>query len=303
MSEMNEMNEIIDELITVRDWLRWTVSRFNASELFFGHGTDNAWDEAVWMLLSALELPRDRLEPLLDARVLTSERRRLFELVERRVEQRVPMAYLLHEAWLGPLQFYVDNRTIVPRSYFIELLEDSFSPWVEDADAVGSALDMCTGSGCLAILLAQVFPQAQIDAIDLSAAALEVAQRNVADYGLEDRVSLLQSDLFAAVPDKRYDVIICNPPYVTTQAMAELPEEYRHEPALALAAGDDGLDLVRRILRAAHRHLNPGGVIAVEVGHNRALVEEAFPHLPAIWLDSGRSADKVFLLRDGDLPC
>ena len=303
MSEMNEMNEIIDELITVRDWLRWTVSRFNASELFFGHGTDNAWDEAIWMLLSALELPRDRLEPLLDARVLTSERRRLFELVERRVEQRVPMAYLLHEAWLGPLQFYVDNRTIVPRSYFIELLEDSFSPWVEDADAVGSALDMCTGSGCLAILLAQVFPQAQIDAIDLSAAALEVAQRNVADYGLEDRVSLLQSDLFAAVPDKRYDVIICNPPYVTTQAMAELPEEYRHEPALALAAGDDGLDLVRRILRAAHRHLNPGGVIAVEVGHNRALVEEAFPHLPAIWLDSGRSADKVFLLRDGDLPC
>ncbi|HLA36565.1 MAG TPA: 50S ribosomal protein L3 N(5)-glutamine methyltransferase [Rhodocyclaceae bacterium] len=303
MSEMNEMNEIIDELITVRDWLRWTVSRFNASELFFCHGTYNAWDEAVWMLLSALELPRDRLEPLLDARVLTSERRRLFELVERRVEQRVPMAYLLHEAWLGPLQFYVDNRTIVPRSYFIELLEDSFSPWVEDADAVGSALDMCTGSGCLAILLAQVFPQAQIDAIDLSAAALEVAQRNVADYGLEDRVSLLQSDLFAAVPDKRYDVIICNPPYVTTQAMAELPEEYRHEPALALAAGDDGLDLVRRILRAAHRHLNPGGVIAVEVGHNRALVEEAFPHLPAIWLDSGRSADKVFLLRDGDLPC
>lgn len=297
------MNEIIDELATVRDWLRWTVSRFNASELFFGHGTDNAWDEAVWMLLSSLKMPRDRLEPLLDARVLTSERRRLFELVERRVEQRVPMAYLLHEAWLGPLQFYVDQRVIVPRSFFIELLEDSFSPWVEDADAVGSALDMCTGSGCLAILLAQVFPQAQIDAIDLSAAALEVARRNVTDYGLEDRVALLQSDLFAAVSDKRYDVIICNPPYVTAQAMAELPAEYRHEPALALAAGDDGLDLVRRILREAHRHLNPGGVIAVEVGHNRALVEEAFPHLPAIWLDSGRSADKVFLLRDGDLPC
>ena len=296
------INGTTDELVTIRDWLRWAVSRFNESELFFGHGTDNAWDEAVWLVLATLHLPRDTLEPWLDARLTHGERLALLNNLQQRVVHRLPTAYLVQEAWLGPYRFYVDQRVIVPRSYFAELLESGFEPWIEDAQSVGSALDLCTGSGCLAILMAHAFPNAAVDAIDISPDALAVARRNIADYALEDRVRAVESDLFAAVKGKRYDLILSNPPYVTSEAMDALPAEYRHEPALALAAGPDGLDVVRRILASAREHLNPGGVLAIEVGHNQDLVTEAFPGLAAVWLDTEHAAGKVFLVTREDLP-
>jgi ribosomal protein L3 glutamine methyltransferase len=295
------MNSALDELFTLRDWLRWAVSRFEEAQLFYGHGTDNAYDEAVWLILATLKLPRDRLEPFLDARLTHTERLAVLNVLQQRIARRLPAAYLTQEAWLGSFRFYVDERVIVPRSYFAELLEDGFSPWIDDAMDVTTALDLCTGSGCLAIVMAHTLPQARIDAIDLSADALSIAQRNIADYGLEDQIEAIQSDLFAAVPDRRYDLIISNPPYVTAEAMAALPPEYRHEPTLALAAGEDGLDVVRRILAAAPDHLQPGGVLAVEVGHNRDIVDAAFPDLPLTWIDTDSAEGKVFLLRREDL--
>lgn len=296
------INAATDELVTVRDWLRWAVSRFNEGGLFYGHGTDNAWDEAVWLVLATLHLPRDRLEPWLDAHLTRSERLLLLNNLQQRVVHRVPTAYLVQEAWLGEFRFHVDSRVIIPRSYFAELIADGFAPWVADPEEVGAALDLCTGSGCLAILMAHAFPNASIDAIDISADALAVARRNIDDYDLADRVVPIESDLFAAVPDRRYDLIVCNPPYVTAAAMDALPAEYRHEPSGALAAGSDGLDVVRRLLADARKHLNPGGLLAIEVGHNRALVEDAFPDLPMTWLDTDSAEGKVFLVTRDDLP-
>jgi len=290
--------DVIDELITLRDWLRWAVSRFTEVGLFFGHGTDNAWDEAIWLLLATLKLPRDRLEACIDARLTKAERLAVWQALQQRIARRLPAAYIVQEAWLGDFRFYVDERVIVPRSYFAELLREGFSPWVEDVDRVTNALDLCTGSGCLAILMAHTFPNAQIDAIDISSAALAVAKRNIADYGLGGIVQPIESDLFEAVAGKRYDLILSNPPYVTAAAMAALPMEYRHEPALALAAGEDGLDVVRRLLAKAAEHLNPGGFIAIEVGHNREQVDTAFPELGAIWLDTVSSEEKVFLVSE-----
>jgi ribosomal protein L3 glutamine methyltransferase len=296
------INSATDELVTVRDWLRWAVSRFNESGLSYGHGTENAWDEAVWLVLATLHLPHDTLEPWLDAHLTRSERLGLLNNLQQRVVHRMPTAYLVQEAWLGPFRFYVDQRVIIPRSYFAELLENGFAPWIEDPESVGAALDLCTGSGCLAILMAHAFPSASVDAIDISADALVVACRNIADYQLDDRVHAIESDLFAAVKGKRYDLILSNPPYVTSEAMAALPAEYRHEPALALAAGADGLDVVRRILAEAGAHLNPGGLLAIEVGHNQHLVEAAFPDLPMVWLDTEHAEGKVFLVTREDLP-
>lgn len=292
----------LEELVTVRDWLRYGVSRFSRAGLFFGHGSSDAFEEAAYLVLHTLALPLDRLDAFLDACITSAERPALLDIIERRAEERVPAAYLTREAWMGDFRFYVDERVIVPRSYFGELLEDGLTPWVEDPDAVGSALDLCTGSGCIAILMAHTFPEAKITAVDLSGDALEVAQRNVADYHLEDRIELLQGDLFAPLGKRRFDLILSNPPYVTTESMDTLPEEYHHEPALALAAGEDGLDVVRRILAQARDHLNPGGVLAVEVGHNRHLVEEAFPDLPLTWLASRSDEGKVFLIHREDLP-
>lgn len=292
-----------DDLQTLRDWLRWSVSRFTEAGLCFGHGTDNAWDEAVWLITALLHVPRDRLDVLLDARLTRDERLALLAALERRIVHRVPTAYLVHEAWLGDFRFHVDERVIVPRSYFAELLADGFAPWITEPAFVERTLDLCTGSGCLAILMAHAFPNAQVDAVDISPEALAVAVHNVADYGLEAHIELIESDLFAQIPaDRRYDLIVCNPPYVTAEAMAALPPEYRHEPALALAAGDDGLDVVRRILASARPHLTDDGVIAIEVGHNRDLVEEAFPDLPVVWLDTDTAEGKVFLVQAADLP-
>jgi len=285
------------ELETVRDWLRWAVTRFGAAHLAFGHGTTSAYDEAAYLLLHALHLPLDRLEPFLDARLTHAERNDLAVLFGRRIDDRVPAAYLTHEAWLGEFRFYVDERVIVPRSFIAELIRNGLAPLVGDPSQVASALDLCTGSGCLAILMAHAWPEADVDAVDLSSDALAVAQRNVSDYGLAGRINLIRSDLFANLPEKSYDVIISNPPYVTSMAMDELPDEYRHEPALALAGGVDGLDAVRVILRDAPRYLNPEGLLVVEIGHNREAAESAFPRLPFTWLSTETSEDAVFALR------
>ena len=290
-----------ESLITVRDWLRFAVSRFNEAQLFFGHGSDNAFDEAAYLILHALHLPLDRLEPFLDASLTHGESEEVQAVIERRVKERLPAAYLTHEAWLGGHRFYVDERVIVPRSFIAELLGEQLAPWVEDPDAVASALDLCTGSGCLAILAALAFPNAKVDAADLSKDALEVAARNVADYGLADRVELVESDLFAALEGRAYDLIVSNPPYVNAESVASLPPEYLAEPAMALGSGEDGLDATRQILAAAKAHLNPGGVLVVEIGHNREVLEAAYPTLPFTWLDTSGGDQFVFMLRREDL--
>ncbi|MEJ7670436.1 MAG: 50S ribosomal protein L3 N(5)-glutamine methyltransferase [Casimicrobiaceae bacterium] len=290
-----------NELETVRDWLRWAVSRFNEAKLHFGHGSTQAYDEAAYLLLHALHLPLDRLEPFLDARVTQDERARLAELFTRRIDERIPAAYLTREAWLGEFRFQVDERVIIPRSFIAELLPQGIAPFVGAPETVTAALDLCTGSGCLAILLAHAYPIADVDAVDISADALAVAQRNVSDYSLADRINLIRSDLFGNLSEKTYDLIICNPPYVTAMAMGELPREYRHEPEQALAGGDDGLDAVRTIVKEAPRFLNNGGTLVVEVGHNRAGAENAFPRLPFVWLPTSSSEDAVFLVKREEL--
>lgn len=284
------------ELVTVRDWLRYAVTRFNRAGCYFGHGLQDAYDEAAYLILHTLALPLDRLEPFLDACIPGDEREAILEVIEKRAVDKLPAAYITGEAWLGDFRFEVDPRVIIPRSYFAELLQDSFAPWIGDPDAVTSTMDMCTGSGCLAILMAHAFPNAQITAVDISQDALDVAAANVAAYGLEDRITLIKSDGFAAVPEQCFDFILSNPPYVTREAMESLPDEYRHEPGIALGSGEDGLDLVRKLLADAPRFLQADGLIAIEVGHNRALVESAFQNLSPTWISSPTSSDKVFLL-------
>ena len=290
-----------ESLITVRDWLRFAVSRFNEAQLFFGHGSDNAFDEAAYLILHTLHLPLDRLDPFLDASLTHGEAEQVQAVIERRVKERIPAAYLTHEAWLGEHRFYVDERVIVPRSFIAELLREQLAPWLDDPEEVGSALDLCTGSGCLAILAALAFPNAKVDAVDLSKGALEVAAKNVADYALQDRVELLESDLFAALDRRSYDVILSNPPYVNAESVAALPPEYQAEPALALGSGEDGLDATRQILAKAKSHLNPGGLLVVEIGHNRDALEAAYPALPFTWLDTESGDQFVFMLRREDL--
>ena len=293
---------IENELLTLRDWLRYAVSRFTAAGVFYGHGTTNAFDEAVWLILHTLSLPHDRLEAFLDAKLAADERATVARMIDRRTVDRLPTAYLTNQAWLGDYRFYVDERVIVPRSYFADLIfDDAFAPWFPDPDSVSSVLDLCTGSGCLAILLADAYPNAVVDAVDISADALQVARRNIDEYGLSGRVAPIESDLFSALGKRRYDLIVCNPPYVTAEAIATLPVEYRHEPMLALAAGEDGLDVVRRLIAEAADHMTQHGVLAVEVGHNRAIMEEAYPDLPLIWLSTAHEDDKVFLLERDNL--
>ncbi|WP_310446362.1 50S ribosomal protein L3 N(5)-glutamine methyltransferase [Thiobacillus sp.] len=291
-----------ESLITLRDWLRFAVSRFNESKLFFGHGSDNAFDEAVYLILHTLHLPLDRLDPFLDASLTHAEAEQVKTVIERRVRERIPAAYLTHEAWLAGSRFYVDERVIVPRSFIAELLPEQLSPWVETPENVSRALDLCTGSGCLAILAALAFPDAHIDAVDLSRDALDVAARNVADYGLQDRIELIESDLFKALSGRSYDLIISNPPYVNAESVAALPAEYQAEPALALGSGIDGLDATRLILAQAQSHLNPGGLLVVEIGHNRDVLEAAYPTLPFTWLETESGDQFVFMLRQEDLP-
>jgi len=286
---------------TVRDWLRYAVSQFRAADLSYGHGTSNAVDEAAYLILHTLHLPIDQLEPWLDAHLLLSERQAIAKVIETRISTRKPASYLTNEAWIQGHSFYVDERVIVPRSHIGELLVGHLAEVVEDPGRIGRALDLCTGSGCLAILTALAFPNASVDASDISAAALDVARRNVREYGLEDRISLQQSDLFAAHAGQRYDLILANPPYVAEAAIAAFPPEYAAEPRLAHAGGGDGLIFVRRILAAAGEHLSADGVLLVEVGSGRVALEQQVPRLPFLWLETSNSEGEVFALSQHNL--
>jgi ribosomal protein L3 glutamine methyltransferase len=287
---------------TVRDLLRYAVSRFNHAQLSFGHGSANAYDEAAYLVLHTLHLPLDLLDPFLDARLAADEIDAVLKVIERRAGERVPAAYITREAWMHGYRFYVDERVIVPRSYIGELLQDGLQPYVEDPEEVSAVLELCTGSGCLAILAAHAFPNADIDAVDLSPDALEVATRNVTDYALDERVVLFEGDLFAPLAERRYDVIIANPPYVNAASMQTLPAEYRNEPDMALAGGSDGMDIVRRIIAGARNWLTDDGVLVVEIGNERAHAEASFGGLNLVWLSTSAGDDNVFLLQACDLP-
>ncbi|KPN74173.1 50S ribosomal protein L3 N(5)-glutamine methyltransferase [Neisseria sp. 74A18] len=284
-----------EQLSTVRDILRFAVSRFNEAGLHFGHGSDNAHDEAAYLILHTLSLPLDMLEPYLDAKLLDSEKEEVLGLIEKRVTERVPVAYLTNQAWQGDFDFYVDERVIVPRSFIYELLGEPLAPWIEHEELVHRALDLCTGSGCLAVQMAYHYPAAEIDAVDLSLDALEVAAINVEDYGLEERINLIHTDLFEGL-EGTYDLIVSNPPYVDAESVEALPQEYLHEPELALGSGSDGLDATREIILHAAKFLNPKGVLLVEIGHNRDVLEAAYPELPFTWLETSGGDGFVFLL-------
>ncbi|MCS0607523.1 50S ribosomal protein L3 N(5)-glutamine methyltransferase [Massilia solisilvae] len=285
-----------DSFTTPRDLLRYAVTRFNAAKLFFGHGSAEAFDEAAYLVLHTLKLPLDKLEPFLDAKLLHDEVLAVLAVIERRVTERVPAAYITNEAWLGSYNFYVDERVLVPRSFIAELIPNQFSPWVNDPDTVENVLELCTGSGCLAIMLADAFPNAVVDAVDISKDALAVAERNIRDYKLEGRVNPIESDLYENVPFKKYNLIVTNPPYVNAESMKKLPPEYLREPQIALAGGADGMDLVRKIVAGAAERLTPDGVLVVEIGNEREFAEAAFGHLGLTWLSTSAGEDQVFLL-------
>ena len=286
------------ELLTLLDFVRYAISRFNAAQLVFAHGTTDPVAEAAFIVCETLHLHPDQFETFASARVTAEEGGRILDLIDRRVTTRQPAAYLLNRIYLRGLPFHVDARVIVPRSFIAELLDSHFSgeagALIDDPSEIAGVLDLCTGSGCLAILASRSFPHAQIDAVDLSKDALEVAAGNVTDYRLEERVTLYQGDLFAPLGDNRYDLIISNPPYVDAQGMAELPQECRFEPELAFDGGADGLDIVRRIVAEAGRHLTPRGGLLCEVGRGRERLEAAFPRLPLLWLDTEESVGEVF---------
>jgi len=297
---MAEADELA-QLITLRDWLRLAVSRFNATGLVYGHGTATALDEAAFLILHTLHLPVDQLEPWMDCRLLMTERQALQQIIERRIATRKPAPYLTNQAWIQGQSFYVDERVIVPRSYIGEILAGDLEGIAPEPASVRSVLDLCTGCGCLAILAALRFEEARVDASEISGDALAVAETNVRDYRLEDRIELIRSDLFAGLGGRRYDLILANPPYVDAEAVASFPPEYAAEPKLAHAGGADGLDLVRRILAKAHNHLTPNGALVVEIGRGRDLLQSEFPNLPFLWLDTVESAGEVFALTRSDL--
>jgi ribosomal protein L3 glutamine methyltransferase len=299
--------KLTEELFTIRDWLRYSVSQFEANSIFFGHGTDNSYDEAVWLVMSALHLPHDTLHNFLDANITETERKHLAHLIEQRVTKRVPTAYLLREAWLRGFKFYVDERVIVPRSFIAELLdfndegEHGLQPWIEHPELINSAVDICTGSGCLGILLANAFPDAAIDVVDISPDAIAVCNINIGNYELQDQITAIQSDMFTALKGKKYDLIISNPPYVDAPSMAKLPTEYRNEPQIALGSGVAGLDHTHTILREAAKHLNDEGILVVEIGHNRDALEAAYPNIEFTWLQVESGDQFVFLLTKAQL--
>jgi ribosomal protein L3 glutamine methyltransferase len=297
------VDERVETFLTPRDWLRYAVGRFLSADLAFGHGATTALDEAAFLILEGLGLPIDMLDPFLDARLLRDERTRLLELIEARATTRKPAAYLVNRAYVQGVPFYVDERVIVPRSLIGELLMTAFgedNAVIGDPERIDSVLDLCTGGGSLAILAARVFPDARIEAVDVSPGALEVAARNVEEHGLQDRIALEQGDLFAPVDGERFDLILTNPPYVDAAAIARFPPEYAAEPVLAHAGGTDGLDIVRRILREAPKHLTASGTLICEVGGGRAALEQEFPDLPFVWLDTEDISGEVFLLRAAD---
>ncbi len=296
MHETQSMTERLpEELKTLRDCMRWAASRFNEAGLHFGHGFGSALDEAVYLVLHALHLPPDFPEAHFDTRLTAAEREAVHALIRRRIEERKPAAYLTGEAWFCGLPFAVNESVLIPRSPIAELIEAGFRPWLEP-ERVGRVLDLCTGSGCIGITCAHAFPRAEVDLSDLSPEAVDLAWENIHRHGLEGQVRALESDLFAELRGERYDLIVSNPPYVDAEDMADLPEEFRHEPELGLAAGEDGLDLVLRILAEAPDHLNEGGVLVVEVGNSALALERALPEAPFLWLEFEHGGDGVFLL-------
>ncbi|MBE0507657.1 MAG: 50S ribosomal protein L3 N(5)-glutamine methyltransferase [Marinospirillum sp.] len=287
---------LVQELQTLRDFVRWALTNFNSHHLYYGHGTDNAWDEALHLVLGSLHLPWDSDDRLLDARLTQLEREKLLELIRRRCEDRTPLPYLLGESWFAGLSFKVDARVLIPRSPIAELIQDGFAPWFNEDEAPARILDLCTGSGCIGIACAYAFPTAHVTLSDVSEDALMVASENISHHHLSDRVVSTSSDLFAALGGETFDLIVSNPPYVDLRDLSLMPEEYHQEPELALAAGDDGLDLVRIILAQARKHLNEGGVLVVEVGNSETHLEALFPQVPFLWVEFESNASGVFVL-------
>ncbi len=283
----------VAELITVRDMLRWAASQFETADLFYGHGTDNPWDEAVAVVIPAIELPLEINPHILDARLLTEEREEVVDAITRRVNEGIPSAYIHNQAYFNKIPFYIDERVIVPRSPIAELIEQAFEPFIEEPMQI---LDMCTGSACIAVATALQFEDAQVDAVDISPEALEVAKINVDAYGVDDRVKLIKSDLFKSLPKKQYDLIIANPPYVSADSVAELPEEFLSEPELALLAGEEGLDCVIPILKQAADYLNIEGVLIMEVGEAQDALEAMYPEVPFTWLEFDNGGEGVFVM-------
>jgi ribosomal protein L3 glutamine methyltransferase len=290
-------DDVINQLSTMGDFVRWGASRFSEAGLSFGHGTDNALDESFYLVTYALHLPHDIPTYMVETKLSQQERTDVYDLLNKRVSTRLPSAYLTNEAWFAGVPFYVDERVLVPRSPIAELIEAGFEPWI-DTSRVEDVLDLCTGCGCIAIASALAFPHAKVDATDLSADALQVAKQNVERHHVGNQLSLFEGDLFQGLEGRRYDVIVSNPPYVDAEDMGTLPKEYHHEPELALAAGEDGLDIVRRILSQAGDYLKSGGLLIVEVGNSAAALVEAYPETPFTWLEFERGGQGVFLLTE-----
>jgi ribosomal protein L3 glutamine methyltransferase len=288
---------IIDEMHTLRDVLRWTTSQFNNADLFYGHGNADAFNDALQLILHCLHLPVTEFpEMFADARLSVAEKQTIAELVHRRITERIPVPYLTHEAWFAGLAFYVDDRVLIPRSPFAELIEESFSPWLQEPDSVNSILDLCTGGGCIAIACAYAFPHASIDAVDISQDALDVAKINITKHQVDDQVHIIKSDLWRELAEQKYDVIVSNPPYVGAQEMTTLPAEYRHEPTSALEAAENGLALVEKILLHAAKHLTDMGLLFVEVGNSDYATMERWPDIDFLWLDFEHGGHGIFML-------
>lgn len=288
-------SETIQTLVTVRDYIRWAASRFSEAKLFHGHGTATALDDAAALVLYSLHLPYNLSESYFSARLTEDERYTIIDLINRRVKTRIPTAYLTHEAIFAGLEFYVDERVLVPRSPIAELIREQFTPWV-DAGQVRHVLDLCTGSACIAIACAYAFPDAKVDAVDLSADALDVAKLNVAKHEVEEQLTLYHSDLFTALPAQKYDLIVSNPPYVAISEWEQLPDEFHAEPEMGFTGGETGLDLVIKILVDAAEYLNEQGVLIVEVGSSAQTLQTQFSEVPFYWLDFEQGGDGVFLL-------
>lgn len=289
-----------NELHTLRDYIRWAMTCFQQANLFYGHGTDNPWDEAVQLVLNAVHLPWDASHHVLDARLTTPEKHTIQHYIKRRTEERLPLPYITGEAWYMGIPFYVDTRVLIPRSPIAEMTQHEFSPWLRPGP-VEKILDLCTGSGCIGIACAYQFPEAEVDLVDISADALEVAEKNIQRHELSHRVNAIESDLFSALAGKRYDLIVSNPPYVDLADFNAMPQEYQHEPQLALTSGTDGLDITRIILREAVHYLSEQGLLVVEVGNSEQHIAEAFPDVPFTWAEFEQGGNGVFIFSAEEL--
>ncbi len=296
-----QLEDAVQSLVTISDWLRFSATMLTKSGVFFGHGTDNAWDEAVQLVLPSLAMPIDMPTHLAQSRITEMERYELANLLAARINERVPTAYLTNQAYFAGMPFYVDERVLVPRSPFAELIQNRFAKWLQPERNITRIMDMCTGSGCIAIALAKAFENADVDALDISYDALAVAEQNIHDYGLTERVFPIQSDVFSGVPGQTYDFIVANPPYVDAEDMDDLPSEFLHEPELGLASGEDGLDVTRTLLKEAASHLRDGGWLFVEVGNSMVHLDALFPNVPFEWIDFEQGGLGVFAISKADL--